>query len=499
MYLNSSLLYEQLSARFDVSRSGPSDRTGTLAPPLLFYPEMELCPGHIYVGRGESFVRTAPAGACIVCTGAVAETVLRAGAVCLAVPQELDIGRVFNEIQGIFDRFTDWKEKADRMILSNCSIQEFLDHCRPLFPGNFLLATNNSRRVVGLTCEADYVMDETGQTPIAVFNRFKSSPEYLKNQTSHELYLYWEPHSKHDILSKNIFLNDKLVGWLSLTEREEPITDGRWFLFSKVSEIYTRLYRQLLYMPGSSAKTPVAVFSKLLEGKSVPRAELEDSVKTIGWDGGGEYIVCLVEMHESDKKIRSLSYFIQRMEALLSYAVPVELDGNIVVVMNTAKDTGHGRGSEQKFRDFLKESRMCAGVSDSFYDLLRLEAYFRQAEAAMRIGIERRPDEQCHHFSDYVLTYMLENMTGEISGELLCPKGLIAMRDADAGRRFSYLKTLDAYFRTGCNATQASRDLYINRSTFLARMERINELLGLDMDDYETRLYLMLCMKLLNY
>ena len=72
------------------------------------------------------------------------------------------------------------------------------------------------------------------------------------------------------------------------------------------------------------------------------------------------------------------------------------------------------------------------------------------------------------------------------------------MREQDRKRGSAYLQTLDTYFRTGCNATQAARELYINRSTFLERMARIWKFLNVDQEDYDTRLYLMLCLRLLR-
>ena len=46
--------------------------------------------------------------------------------------------------------------------------------------------------------------------------------------------------------------------------------------------------------------------------------------------------------------------------------------------------------------------------------------------------------------------------------------------------------------------SQAANRLYIHRSTFINRMERIQELTRLNLDDYDTRLYLELSFRLLQ-
>ena len=62
---------------------------------------------------------------------------------------------------------------------------------------------------------------------------------------------------------------------------------------------------------------------------------------------------------------------------------------------------------------------------------------------------------------------------------------------------FSQLNYFRTVARTG-NISQAARELYINRSTFLERMARIWKFLNVDQEDYDTRLYLMLCLRLLH-
>ena len=65
-------------------------------------------------------------------------------------------------------------------------------------------------------------------------------------------------------------------------------------------------------------------------------------------------------------------------------------------------------------------------------------------------------------------------------------------------KQTSYYLTLFTYFEQQFNMSQAASQMYIHRSTFINRMERIQELTHLNLDDYDTRLYLELSFRLLQ-
>ena len=498
MYLNASLLAEELSKNYRLELHGPSRSDGHLAAPLLYYPGVRLEPDHIYVARGDELPGgDTPPDCCIVSLGAPPANAFSEHSACIVLDGTLSSGQLLNEIQGIFEAVSRWAEGLDALVGRNCTVSEFLQHCQPRFPGMYLLATDSNRRVLGTTSEPDYVMDSTGHTPISVVNGFKSDPEYVRMQQHRGIFLYHSPSFDHDILINNIFINDEFLGNLSLTGRETPVTPGRQLLFSILAPLYTRLFRQQFFCSGTLSENPVSVLSKMLHGERAAAAELSGSLRAIDWHIDDEYVVSLIVLHENDRAVRAADYLCQQLEMLLHYAIPLEFGGDIVVVMNVSKDSFKAERSRESFHDFLKQSGLRAGISESFHDLTELRNYYIQAREALRLGVEGGVHSCYYRFSDYILPYMIGRLSGEISAHSLCPAGLLEMRGLDSQRGSSYIKTLSTWFRTGCNSAETARALYINRSTFLARMRKMEHLLDLDLDDPDVRLYLMLCLRIL--
>ncbi|MBQ3267475.1 MAG: helix-turn-helix domain-containing protein, partial [Atopobiaceae bacterium] len=57
-----------------------------------------------------------------------------------------------------------------------------------------------------------------------------------------------------------------------------------------------------------------------------------------------------------------------------------------------------------------------------------------------------------------------------------------------------YIDTLRAYLDNGCNASQTAKAMYLHRSTLVQRLDRIREIVDLELP--ERRLYLSMCLHL---
>ncbi len=93
----------------------------------------------------------------------------------------------------------------------------------------------------------------------------------------------------------------------------------------------------------------------------------------------------------------------------------------------------------------------------------------------------------------YKLLYELEGQTTvrRFAEEIMRP-----LVEYDAGNRGSLVKTVEAYFNHHGNISQTAESLFVHRNTLLYRMERIQELTQMQLDEANMRLALHLALKL---
>lgn len=104
----------------------------------------------------------------------------------------------------------------------------------------------------------------------------------------------------------------------------------------------------------------------------------------------------------------------------------------------------------------------------------------------------------CYRFDDYILDYMLEQSTTQISPELLCHQSLSILKKYDEENNTELLHTLNVYLSLERNALQTANTLFIHRSTLFYRLERIQKLTRLNLDDAKVRLVLLLSFAMLK-
>ena len=82
----------------------------------------------------------------------------------------------------------------------------------------------------------------------------------------------------------------------------------------------------------------------------------------------------------------------------------------------------------------------------------------------------------------------------ELGPERFCARSLIelAQRDHDL-----YL-VLETYLEENCNSNAAAKKLALQRNSFVYRLEKTKKLLGMDLDDPDVRLLLLISFKLID-
>ena len=155
-----------------------------------------------------------------------------------------------------------------------------------------------------------------------------------------------------------------------------------------------------------------------------------------------------------------------------------------------------GRRIREQIEMEFPEATMIGGVSGPAKTLAEWPLVYDQALQAMQLGERLKLTNQFVEFGSlgiYRLLYDLEEQpeVRQFTDEIMRP-----LIDYDSQNRGSLIKTVEAYFDHHGNISQTAESLFVHRNTLLYRMERIQELTGLNLDHSNMRLALHLSLKL---
>ncbi len=162
------------------------------------------------------------------------------------------------------------------------------------------------------------------------------------------------------------------------------------------------------------------------------------------------------------------------------------------------KDAGTGDETLEMFQrkapQILKNlgELITAGIGSLYFGVEGLLASYREAEAALRLGLKLYTPGK-PYFIDDLGVYLVFGEVG-LEKQLQIAKRLLGplLKEADLA------KTLRAYFDQNLNLTKAAGQLHIHRNTLIYRLGKIHDLIGLDPEKFDDAVQLRLALTLLE-
>lgn len=113
---------------------------------------------------------------------------------------------------------------------------------------------------------------------------------------------------------------------------------------------------------------------------------------------------------------------------------------------------------------------------------------WRTARTTMMVGKQRMPESRSYFYQDLMLPVLLDSLRGgwqanELARPPMDNNGLLR-------------RTLQAWFRHNVQPLATSKALFIHRNTLEYRLNRISELTGLDLGNFDDRLLLYVALQL---
>ena len=149
--------------------------------------------------------------------------------------------------------------------------------------------------------------------------------------------------------------------------------------------------------------------------------------------------------------------------------------------------------------EFLRNNQMVAGVSQTAYHLRNLSGRHQQAMKALQMGLLLEGTGPLFLYDAYSIYHCLELCAPQVNLLQLCHSAVLKLESYDRKNGTELMGTLHAYLSCNQNISEAATALYIHRNTLSKRIDRINDLISVDLGDAETVFHLMFSFRILEY
>lgn len=505
MQLTSILLYQSLKEQFPIADCRLLSKDQPLARPYFYEKGQTLTGSHIYLTEAildlDLFSSLPQDVVLIICQKNPA-SVLPAGRFsCILLSCDTSVIHVFNCIQSIFDYYEQWEQQLIHVCHTDGSLEDLLELSLPVFKNPLWISDTN----FSLAAEAglkeaaeEYEIFTKPEMRIDYMNAFHQDEACRIPKDSRVPVLFPAYITGHRSLNLNLFLDGRQEYYLSMLEWNSPVTEADSYLLTVLAQHAEYLLHRIHSESSSRSNTLQSTFQSILSDRTADYMGISRILASVGWLPEHLYLCVLLQPNLSGGASLGAKTICNYMETEFSSCCCLVFQENAVAFFNLTLMNTEPEDLHSKLAYFIRDSFLKAGYSRSMKGHMNLRRQYLQARTALTLGCEIHPELWIHHFSRIALPYILRQASKVLPGPMLCHEKLLDLQESDKVQNTEYMKTLKTYLDHNLNTVQSAKSLYIHRSTFLYRLERIKAILETDLEDPDELFYLNLSFRLLE-
>lgn len=463
--------------------------------------------GVLYLlGEGESLAPVREPGMFLFCgpgAGAAAETL--AGDTYAVLSEDVPPELARDGLLEAYRDLADWDARFYEAIVRREEAQKIMARGRDMLGWEYAVIDVDFNDLYSTPDYRAQTDTDTDYVPHEVAQSLMMNPDFHAVAELRESFYYFEEINNFDALCGNIFFNGSYCARVVMPVggKGSRIPAGAREIFDRFIIHLEELFTYSPDFTGRGARDQLHHLFQALVADERPEPSFQAAVLAkVGWKKENMYTVTKLRFYEAagwnTQLATTLPYLVRELEEEWPASCAV-MDGLAVfwvINMSLSENGADQHSFHQRVASFVRDHVCNAGISSRFGDFSLIPYAVRAADVALKIGQARHPHFWYYLFDDYRLEYMLGKVREELPDSMLCHPALIQLLAYDEEHHTELARTLRAYLQCGMNMTAAAERIYVHRTTFCRRMDHIRRLTGLDIEDPDTILMLLLSYRL---
>lgn len=411
---------------------------------------------------------------------------------------------ILQRLLELFCRLRDQEAQLNRLVFSGGSLEEL---CRlgQALTGKALCIHDDWFIVVAMSEEAMKIMPPEqltpsgkGLVPRQILEEFKFDTDYDRTYSQQRCQLWTDSSGSGRCLYVNLWEERRYRGRLLLFESDRAFTRLDYLMAECLAQRAALLLRRQKSPSGGQYRNLDDLIGGLLEGREPEPGDLRFLLDTLKWQQE-DPLLC-VRLQSQQEKLSEVLGHVLHSDLFRSFpgSYIMYLGRQQCIILNLAKSGLSLSEIRYRLSPLCRDYCLYAGVSSPVAGILALSQAARQADIALEQAFYRRNEQWILSFSDCALDHMLGSVQTELEPRYLAAAEWFTLLEYDRQRDTRYFETLKAYLLLERDIPKTAEKLIIHRTTLIYRLKKIGALTGLDLDDPDRRLYLLISLRLLE-
>lgn len=503
MKISQEILGRHLKDSFNFKQNSTLSSNLTLERAMFYKDTTESTHNKVYIGYGNNFSspNNINTDCFIISIGEIRDQSFLSSYKVLEFNEQTSSFDLFNEIQKIFDIYDNWENKLQEILNNSISLKDMLDCSYEIFNNPITIFSADFSLVsYSSIIDTDPSLKHLSNNDLVYrdSNILKLDPEFNNHRDTIGVFTYPGYDAGLDVLCINIFDHGRYIYRIIICENIHKFYPSDSSLLEFFSTYIDLMIKKLYTLDTNMGYTLDNILYKVLSDEITNTTFINQMLNEFYWFSNHLYFCMNIKIGALDIQNLTINSICKQIESLIPHSCSIFYNNDIAVFINLTKFNGTIQDVMTKFVVLLRDSYLKAGVSNIFIGLSELKYNYLQACIALNIGRRYKPYKWIYHFDDIAPFYLVECCTKELPSNLVCSKKILTLINHDKKYDTDYYNTLRIYLENNLNAVKSSNDLFIHRSTFLYRIQKIKELINIDFDDKQSLLYFAISFNILE-
>jgi len=403
---------------------------------------------------------------------------------------------VFDYTLHIFDKYFSWDLALQKALNSDTPLDDMLESSLDIFQNPLFIHDRDfyilacPKHIEGMTIWESDPRTGRNMIPLSVINDFKIDTEYLHTLRMRHVDMFSANQRGYRILYNNLWNRSHYEGRICINELQSIIKPGDYLALEYLSKMVLVCITKRNAFWTSMGHNIEQTCKQILARTVTDKHETQRLLRFLDWDINDTYLVLKLESEHTEMAHRFTISALGYIETQVSASYAFCYDEGIMSIVNLTASNDSPSQVVSNLSFLVREGLFKVGVSNDFQDFSHLPEAYTQASIALEYGRNSESMIWCYYFQDYVLDYMFDSACGKLPRDFICSSQIKALQSYDEVHNTKLNETLETYLRLERNVVQTAKALFIHRSTLFYRLDRIQQIINVDLDDPKIRLYL---------
>lgn len=469
-------------------------------------------PNYLYIGKSSNIPKTIPPSAAIniLCIGngnLQAKYKKNSMINLIILNNDIDIFTIFNEMQEILishQQFAANSAKLLDSLISGKGIEHIVNvGCEIL--GNPICILDLSFKLIASSknievddpiwielltkgyCSYEFV-------PMANIQKFIE----VVHKSSSPIFMGKDKFRIPRIIS-NIKVANKIVGYITSLECEKPFTRSDIDLIFLLCKVVSSEMQKSKFVQNIKGLRYENFIMDLLCGKDLDKKAIEERLSFLDLHFQNNLYVFVATVPQNNFVNISLHRIRDTIEYTLVNSKSIIYNDSVVVLISSNNKLSFDKDAFKKLTDFFKKNNIYGGLSRCFHDLADIKKFYQQSIKSIELGIHLKINNFIFFYEDLSVYHLLEVCSKQDNLKNFCHDSIFNLIEYDKKNNTDYVNSLYTYLINEKSQLETANVLNVCRSTLANRIDKIQNIMGISLNDAIITFRLILTFIILQY